>query len=316
MSKGEAQGLVNKGLAEVNPSPFSGEATLGVLGLTRSGTSMLSSLLHALGVYMGDRIDSAVYEDVEVAAFIDKGDFAGLAAFAGARNAAHKVWGFKRPNAYKTLPQLVPALRSPRLIVTFRDILAIAMRNHVSMQMEVLPSLPRYVAEYGELVRNITAVQCPMLLVSYEKFLQFPEESIDTVAEFCGIPMSAELRDKAMAVVRNGPDIYLQASRLRYTGNVDRVVQGKLRGWAMVVDQPRIKAKVRLYADGKLIGSATANRARADLVNAKIGDGHHGFEIDLDTNVRPETKLEIKVGNTETQIGNSGKEAAAYGLLF
>ncbi len=316
MSKGEEQGLVNKGMAELNPQPFSGEATLGVLGLTRSGTSMLSSLLYALGVYMGDRIDSAVYEDVEIAEFIDKGDFEGLAAFAAARNAGHSVWGFKRPNAYKSLPQLVPALRNPRLIVTFRDILAIAMRNNISMQMDVLPSLPRYVAEYGELVRNIAAVKCPMLLVSYEKFLQFPEESIDAVAQFCGVPMTEELRDKAMKVVRNGPDIYLQASRLRYTGHVDRVVQGKLRGWAMVVDQPRIKAKVRLYADGKLIASATANRPRTDLINAKIGDGHHGFEIELAAAVRPESMLEIKVGNTETQIGNSGKEAAAYGLLF
>lgn len=315
MSSGEQQGLVNKGLAEINPQPFGGEATLGVLGLTRSGTSMLSSLLHALGVYMGDSIDKAVYEDVEVAAFIDKGDFGGLKAFAAQRDAVRKVWGFKRPNAYKALPQLVGVLRNPRLIVTFRDILAIAMRNHVSMQMDVLPALPRYVAEYGELVRNITAVGCPMLLVSYEKFLQFPDDSINSVAAFCGVPMTDDLREKALRVVRNGPDIYLQASRLRYTGHVDRVVQGKLRGWAMVIDQPRIKAKVRLFADGKLIASTVANRLRTDLVKANIGDGHHGFEIELAASVGPATRLEIKVGNTETQIGNSGKEAAAYGLL-
>jgi hypothetical protein len=316
MSNGEQQGLVNKGIAQINPLAFSGEATVGVLGLTRSGTSMLSSLLHAFGVFMGDRIDNAVFEDVEVAAFIDKGDFDGLRDFAARRNAAHEVWGFKRPNAYKVLPQLTPVLRNPRLIVTFRDILAIAMRNHVSMQMDVLPALPRYVAEYGELVRNISAVNCPMLLVSYEKFLQFPEESVQAVADFCGITLTPQLRDAAMGVVRNGPDTYIQASRLRYVGNVDRVVQGKLRGWAMVVDQPKIKAKVRLMADGKEIATVVANRPRTDLVNANIGDGHHGFEIDLGTAVRPETLLEVKFGNTEAALNNSGKEAAAYGLLF
>ena len=65
MNKIAKESLVNKGLAEINPEPFSGEATLVIVGLTRSGTSMMSSLMHAFGVFMGDRIDNAVFEDVE-----------------------------------------------------------------------------------------------------------------------------------------------------------------------------------------------------------------------------------------------------------
>lgn len=314
MSKSAEQGLVNKGLAEINAQPFTGEATVAIVGLTRSGTSMMSSLLHAMGMFMGDRIDHAVFEDVDVAGFVDKGDFAGLREFANRRNASHKVWGFKRPNAYKVLSKLTPVLRQPRLIVMFRDVLAIAMRNHVSMQMDVIPSLPRYVEEYSVLVKNIAAVREPMLLVSYEKFLQFPEESIDATAAFVGITMTPELREKCMVAVRNGPDVYLQSSRLRYSGHVDRIVQGKLRGWAMVIGQPKTKAKVHLVADGRIIASSVANKLRKDLVDAGVGDGNHGFEFEIDGALAPESKLEVKAGNAEFMLPNSGKTAAVYGM--
>ena len=315
MSTEKDQGLVNKGLAEINAAEFGKHGTLAVVGLTRSGTSMLSALLQELGVFMGDAVDKAVYEDVEVARFIDAGDFAGLKAFIAKRNAQHAVWGFKRPNAYKVLAELVPLMRKPRVIVMFRDVLAIAMRNHVSMQMDVIPALPRYVEEYSHLVQNIAGLKCPMLLVSYEKFMQFPVESVERAAAFAGITLTPELRGKAMKAVNNGPDAYLQSSRLRYTGHVDRIIDGKLRGWAMVLDQPKVKAKVQLRVDGKARASAVANRMREDLLAAGIGDGQHGFEISLNGPVSKDSSLEVVAGNAESPLPNSGKPASAYGLL-
>jgi hypothetical protein len=308
------QSLVNRGLVEVNPVPFDGQATLAVVGLARSGTSMLSALLQELGVFMGDAIDKAVFEDVEVAGFIDKGDFKGLSVFVSARNAGHAVWGFKRPNAYKALPEILSVLRKPRVIVMFRDILAIAMRNHVSMQMDVIPYLPQYTAEYMELAKTIGRVKCPMLLVSYEKFIQFPEESIEKTAAFAGIQLTPELGERALKIVNNGAESYLRASRLRYTGHVDRIVGSKLRGWAMVIDQPRVKAKVHLRIDGKIVASVVANKLRNDLVAAGIGDGHHGFEILLDSKIGKDSTVEVIAGNAGFQLPNSGKSAAAYGL--
>lgn len=315
MMKSATEGLVNKGLIEINPAPFGNTATLAVVGLTRSGTSMLSALLQELGVFMGDAVDKAVFEDVEVARFLDAGDFSGLKAFAAKRNAARNVWGFKRPNAYKVLPKLVPVLRKPRIIVMFRDVLAIAMRNHVSMQMDVIPALPRYVEEYADLVRNIAGLKCPLLLVSYEKFVQFPEESIERTAEFAGITLTPELKAKALLAVKNGSDNYLNASRLRYTGHVDRIIDGKLRGWAMVIDKPQIKAKIHLCVDGKVVKSGVANKLRKDLVAANIGDGHHGFEISLESSINPNSMIEVTAGNAQFVLPNSGKALSAYGVL-
>lgn len=314
MSSGQVQGLVNKGIIEINPRPAGGEATYAIVGLPRSGTSMLSSLMQTLGVFMGNAVDKAVYEDVEVAKFIDENDYEGLKTFIAKRNATHPTWGFKRPSAYKNLPQLTPLMRNPRVLVIFRDVLAIAMRNHVSMQMDVISLLPRYVSEYQDLVRTIGDLNCPLLLVSYEKFIQFPEESIAKTAEFVGISLTPELQEKALAVVKNGPEAYLQSSRLRYSGHVDRIVDGRLRGWAMVVDQPNVKAKVNLLVDGRSVATAVANRLRKDLEAAGMGDGHHGFEISLGAGVRPDSTIEVTAGNAGFKLPNSGKRAANYGL--
>lgn len=306
--------LVNKGIVEINPQPFTGQATVVIAGLTRSGTSMIGSLLHCLGVPLGDKFDKAVFEDVELARLLESGDNNGFKQAVDARNAAHRVWGFKRPNAYRRLEYIVGQLRQPRLIVLFRDVLAIAMRNHVSMQMEILPSLPGYIEEYRILADNLAKVKCPALLISYEKFTQFPEPSIMRVAEFCGLEIGPEKLEQAMGVIANGPDIYLQSSRLRYRGHVDRVINGRMCGWAMVEGEPKIKAKVHLAVNGKVVASGVADRLRKDLVSAQIGDGEHGFEIAFDASLDPSGVIEVMAGNARFVLANSGKPLSAYVL--
>ena len=314
MSPGSQVSLVNRGIAEINPQPFGGEATVAVVGLTRSGTSMIASLLNEFGIFMGEKIDNAVFEDVAVADLIEKADFEALAAVAAHRNSAHSVWGFKRPNAFREISSIELLLRKPRVIVTFRDILAIAMRNNISMEMDILSNLGRYVAEYELLVRCISGVKCPMLLVSYEKFLQFPVDSIQTVAGFVGVQLTAELQERALGVVENGPEAYLKSSRLTYVGHVDRIVNGKLRGWAMYSGQPKRRARVHAFVNGQLVHTIVADRRREDLVKAGVGDGHHGFEMDVDPTWPADARLDLKVGTTGEALTNSGKELAAYAI--
>lgn len=312
MSSKTSGGLVNWGIAEINPAPFTGQATIVIAGLTRSGTSMIGSLLHCLGVPLGEKFDKAVFEDVELARLLEGGDDGGFQKAVAARNSAHRVWGFKRPNAYRRLEHIVGQLRQPRLIVLFRDVLAIAMRNHVSMQMEILSTLPRYIEEYRALADNLAKVKCPALLVSYEKFTQFPEQSIMRVAEFCGLEIGPEKLEQAVSVIANGPDIYLQSSRLRYRGHVDRVVNGRMCGWAMVEGEPKIKAKVHLAVNGKVVASGVADRLRKDLVAAQIGDGEHGFEIEFERDLDPAGVIEVMAGNARFVLANSGKPLSAY----
>ena len=173
-------------------------------------------------------------------------------------------------------------------------------------RISVITALPRYIEEYRDLIDKISGLKCPLLLVSYEKFIQFPEESAERIAAFAGITMTPALRAKALKTVKNGPENYLQSSRLRYVGHVDRIVGGKLRGWAMIADQPKIKAHVHLRVDGKIVKSAIANKMRKDLVDAGIGDGQHGFEVDLGNSVSSGSTLDVIAGNADFLLPNSG----------
>lgn len=82
----------------------------------------------------------------------------------------------------------------------------------------------------------------------------------------------------------------------------------------MVIGQPRVKAKVHLKIDGKLVATLVANKLRKDLVAADIGDGYHGFEIPISGDILQASMVEVIAGNADFQLPNSGKTAAAYGF--
>src|SRR5688572_21236041 len=124
--------LTNFGLLRTADIELGLPATVIVVGLPRSGTSMIAAVLRALDVYIGTEIDGAVFEDRQFAAALASGHPEELARLIDERNAAHAIWGFKRPEAYRQLELLIPLCRNPRVIVTFRDILAIALRNRLA----------------------------------------------------------------------------------------------------------------------------------------------------------------------------------------
>ncbi len=273
---------------------------------------MIAALLQKFGVFMGKAVDGAVFEDREIAKLIDEENLEQLGRLVAERHATHKIWGWKRPNAYKQIGQLENLVRQPRVIVLFRDVLAIGMRNHISMQMDVIKTLPKLVEEYHVLVENISRLSCPTLLVSYEKFLQFPEDSIARVAAFAGVELDDSGMQEALAIVSNGPARYLNASRLRYTGHVDRIIDGKLRGWAMVEGRKEIKAKVSLFVAGRFVKSVIANTKRDDLLKKGIGDGQHGFTFEVDASIDRNGVVSVVAGNANTELTNSGKQLNQY----
>ena len=85
----------------------------------------------------------------------------GRKALIQARNAQHSVWGFKRPEAYKQLARLCSLCRNPRVIVTFRDVLAISLRNNIAMQLDPIKMLPNLVSQYEVLVSTIRRLPVP-----------------------------------------------------------------------------------------------------------------------------------------------------------
>jgi hypothetical protein len=312
MSEGSVDPLTNFGMVRTAAVEAREPATIIVVGLPRSGTSMIAAVLKELGVYIGSEIDGAVFEDRQFGAAIASGQRSDLTRLIDERNELHSVWGFKRPEAYKQLDLLIGLCRSPRVIVTFRDILAISLRNKLAMQLDPLKLLPRLAEEYRDLSNIITRLAVPSLLVSYEKAVQFPSEIVREIAVFCGVDADDEVISRSAGVIENGTPHYVRGARLRYEGFVGRVVNGRLRGWVKAIGRDDIRVSVDLKLDGKLAETVRADRFRPDVKQAGYGDGRYGFEFGIGNETSRDSIVQVTVHNSDISIKNSGLSLMHY----
>jgi hypothetical protein len=304
--------LLNYGFVRTQDAAPGDSATIIVVGLPRSGTSMVASVLKTLGVFMGQQIDNAVFEDREIATAIDSDTVDRFAEIVAARNAAHRIWGFKRPEAYRQLDRLCAACRNPRVIVSFRDILAIALRNKISMEMDPLAQLPQLVSQYQALVTAIRRLSAPALLLSYEKSLQFPVETATEIAAFCGVEADATLINSASTIIENGNAYYLQVARLQHQGHIGRFANGELRGWAKTYHRDQSRLTVELELDGNVVQTTQADVYRPDVEKAGIGDGRYGFVFKIADNVDRNSIVNVRVRDSKVVLTNSGKPLSSY----
>lgn len=304
--------LINHGILRTQEVEPTDKATAVVVGLPRSGTSMVAAVLKSLGVFIGEQVDAAVFEDREMAAALGPGNAERLAQLIAERNAAHSLWGFKRPEAYRHLDLLCRSCRNPRVIVTFRDILAIAMRNSISMQIEPLKLLMPLVDQYRDLVTTIKRSSVPFLLISYEKAVQFPCETVAEIASFCGLQPSEDQIKAAASVIENGNDRYVRAARLVYNGFVGKLVDGRLRGWVKVMNRDDIRVEVELQLDGKIVQKTRADIYRPDVHQAGFGDGRYGFVFEIGDDVSRDSIVAVRVQSSSIFLKNSGLPLSRY----
>lgn len=278
-----------------------GRSTIIVVGVARSGTSMVAKTLRELGVFIGAKADQAVHEDVEIARALETRDLEALRRLVSERDGKHDVWGFKRPGAYKLIDRFVQHFRNPRFVITFRDPVAIAKRNEISMQMDFMKALHLAVHEMGELVYFVDRLKQPAMLVSYEKALLNPEAFVSNLVEFCGISISPDLARQAAAAIENGPARYLNSSRLRFEGKLDRVSDGVAYGWARRVGQD--KPQIVLVKHGeRIVGRGLANRFRKDLAEIGKGAGQCAFEIELEDNELTKEDVTVEIEGSSFKI--------------
>ena len=82
----EIAALQNPGYFYLNRSEPVPEKTVIVVGVPRSGTSMIASALRGIGISLGDTLDGAVMEDLELASALEANDQAALAFLIERRN--------------------------------------------------------------------------------------------------------------------------------------------------------------------------------------------------------------------------------------
>jgi hypothetical protein len=301
--------LINTGTIVLNARPEQEEKTVVVLGIARSGTSMIAQLLVELGVYIGEG-KPPVNEDTEISNLLEKNrDLEKFDELVTERNAKYKVWGWKRPEAFRYIRQFENRIRNPHFIFLFRDPLAIGLREQTSMQANLFQTMMHAQKRYTNIIRYLQGTEHPCLLVSYEKALLKSEALVDTLCEFLGIDVDDELKDKALSSVETDSAEYLrQTSRKKKPiGNVRSIKGGIIKGWAHN-GRNKQKQKVDVHIDGQIVQNFVADEHRLALEKKKIGDGHHGFTVDLSKHLveNPRTvEVDLRFHGTELSLSNS-----------
>jgi hypothetical protein len=308
--------LVNKGFVVLRPDVGGSAAgrSFIVTGLQRSGTSLVAGMLRQVGIFMGAEINDIVHEDEAIARVIDGRDHAALRRLIAARNAAYGTWGFKLPMLCDYLDAAdIRWFQAPHVIVTFRDPLAVAVRASLSDFQDALPALQQVAAQQAALVRFVTQLACPTLLVSYEKALLMPADFVAALVRFCGLPDSAALRAQLARLIEPNRASYIAGARRRFDGRIEGMVDGHLYGWCRLTASSEPVA-LEVLADGQVVRRLLADGFRQDLLDAGFGSGRHGFRVELAPLGLPsDAVLRVRVAEHGVELDNGGRRLLDYG---
>jgi hypothetical protein len=284
-----------------------------VTGLYRSGTSLVAAILRHAGIFMGRQINDAVFEDEEIGAALRSGNDDALRRLIDERNASHGTWGFKMPQVHTDLrPEQLALFDNAHLIVTFRDIAAIAVRNSLSEYKEAMTALRDAVGQLAGLVAYLDSVSAPSLLLSYEKALVFPEDFVDALLLFSGLPSDAALRARLVGLVEPNRKAYVSRARRIYRGRIDGFAHGCVLGWCQRIGS-NDPVRLELFVDDQLVRSFLADVPLQNLLDAQIGAGAHGFVVALtDLQVRPDGIIRVGVAGRVVELENSGQRLECY----
>ncbi len=307
---------LNTGIIARGDSESAGDAsarTIIVTGVARSGTSMVASVLRAAGIFMGEFVWDVVQEDSQMLAAMRSHDQRMLQALIERRNADHGTWGFKAPDLFNYLRlEQMSWFRDPRLIIIFRDPVAVAVRHALSERFDQASSIASSTNAMLSMARFAEASGCPTMFLSYEKALTFPDKMVESLLAFCGTSVDDSSMDALIdAVQPNSPDYLAKANR-HFGGCIEGVLHHELFGWCHQSGDLS-PLSIELIADGACLGVFTADRFREDLLVSRIGNGNHGFFIDLRPfGLGPDALIKVKVKGRTFELNNSDRRLGSY----
>lgn len=124
---------------------------------------------------------------------------------------------------------------------------------------------------------------------------------------FDGAVHRCELFDNATGAAIIASDVqFPDVKRDSYTGAVDGVVGGVLRGWVWNWSNPGVRCRVSLRAGAVDLGTFNAHHLREDVKENGIGDGQYGFAVRLPANLPPEMQpIAVRVVGTDYELPGS-----------
>ena len=158
--------------------------------------SLFSSNLNMVS----DNIVSRTLDDWGIGTFLDDKNTGELRKEIVRRNSKENVWGFKW-HMIQNWKNFIPLFRNPYVVLIFRDSLSIALRSQINLteidSNSEERSFNKWFKEISiwQMQLTFTALHelnCPTILVSYEKLISKPESIVPIVLDFCGLDKSED----------------------------------------------------------------------------------------------------------------------------
>jgi hypothetical protein len=204
----------NTGIYMHNVAPAGDCASVLVCGLGRSGTTMVSRALSSLGLHMGDKLSARSHEDRQFQSAVKRHRFEEFETLCRDRDARFDRWGFKAPSARQKLEELVILMRNPRIIITSRDPLAISLRSSSETGEDLFKVLNSTLRKMNALARKLDTLNCPVMLISYEKAVLRPDDLVAALNDYCGLGACADVLANAREVVQPAHPLYTHLLKL------------------------------------------------------------------------------------------------------
>ena len=306
-------------------------STIIVSGASRSGTSLVAAALAAAGLWLGEALDGACFEDTNLAFLIEQRqalhrrlltaahhprqpllslrgcDTGALVDAIAQRDAAHQHWGFKRPGIVSRLGDDGLALfRNPRIVLCFRDPIALAQRSVTADGVSFTEALRSARRHIERSLRSAERLTHPVLLVSFEKLRQDRDGFLDELYDFCGLPVERSLYPGIHAAVERGGENYRRLAAAPIAGYIDRPFGWTLSGWCCPPGRKGCTA-IDVFANGRKLLTTLADRFRPDLRAAGFRTVRHGFAVDLRRFglCGPQT-IDVMLAGTNISLQDSG----------
>lgn len=289
--------LINYGIEIINsPTEISKNKTVVVLGVARSGTSMVASVLNELGVFLGNKKDHAVFEDVEIANALEQNKIDVFKELVTKRNKDYNLWGWKRPSSFDHIDLINKHVRNPHFIIVFRDPLAISIRNKISMNSNVLDTIGQTQERYLKIIKFIQKTKHPCLLVSYEKAIAKKLKFIHSLSEFLTIKIDKNIALKASNCIGLEKAVYLTNTTTAKIIGSCHLTGTTIKGKVKFVFQPNNSVLLLVRINGKVMLEHEVNPLDNESFEINCQDYIHSNEY---------TKVELLEKSTLVHVKNS-----------
>jgi hypothetical protein len=290
----------NSGMSIINPLDSKpDEATLVVTGPARSGTTMVTQLLIHLGYIMGTELDTNLLEDIPMRHAIRDRDERKMKRLIKERNRLYPVWGWKYPATMEYLKLFKDELRNPLFLFCFRDPVATATRNQMAGAADVLANMEDALNYMREALVFSRENGFPCLFISYEKAILYPEQLVNLMLQFLHQSVSeTQFHELKETISLNNTRYKLAGEAENFRGVIDHISWSQVGGWALRKDKDG-PADLELWVDLKCVKRFSAGVYRADLDRQGIGDGRHGFLLDIASYLPPGTSHRVEVKHAD-----------------